>query len=714
MRYHITVKFLAVFLCTLALLSIFGCGGSLLTLADIGINDSYTVDDAYQAEVQGYCNLAAISIAKRYASAALGSCSQDLLDAYFGSNPYGSSLRPNRVYYTVSDRHGNLLESTVPEGAVCTQYPVTVPSTQYMHLLGQDSQVYSVTVPSTRSIAEPEEGSTFRTFDEKGNSSVYHYTRKQSPTYIVTLYLADNAVVSDQMWTLLRWVWNLRSWMIALLGISILVFAICAVFLCLVAGRSADTLTVRPGGLNRIPIDLYGFGAMSGIAIILAILVEGGSRLLSRDAQIAMACVLYGGYIACLLFVGFCYCFAAQIKTPGRYMLKNSLCGRLYFFIVRTVRRIWRLLPRSMHGLWRLTRRIFKAGLIFLKWLNLQLMRPVRRAGAAAHRLLLLLPLTWQWLLVAFGMAVIILVPLALNWMLGFIAAVLLCIAIVLYGAWSFGTLLDSAQRMRSGDLESKIDDKLMVGGYREFTHELNALADVAMVAAQKQLQSERMKTELITNVSHDIKTPLTSIINYVDLLEKPHTPEEEKQYLEVLNRQSRRMKKLIEDLIELSKAASGAMNVELISMDAAEAVNQALGEFADKLESAELTPVFHAPKESLTIRADGRLMWRAMSNVLSNAVKYALPGTRLYVELIRTDSTAWISLKNISREQLNIPAEELLERFVRGDISRNTEGSGLGLNIAKSLMELQGGDLKLLVDGDLFKVTLVFPLTDV
>jgi len=218
------------------------------------------------------------------------------------------------------------------------------------------------------------------------------------------------------------------------------------------------------------------------------------------------------------------------------------------------------------------------------------------------------------------------------------------------------------------------------------------------------------MKTELITNVSHDIKTPLTSIINYVDLMQRPHSDEEQEQYLEVLDRQSQRLKKLIDDLMEMSKASTGNLTVDIGIVNAGEAVNQALGEFADKLERAELYPVFRQPEKTLEMMADGRLVWRVMSNLLSNAVKYALPGTRLYVDLAEVDGKVIISLKNISREELNVQADELLERFVRGDVSRNTEGSGLGLNIAQSLMELQKGQLQLLVDGDLFKVTLIFP----
>jgi signal transduction histidine kinase len=179
---------------------------------------------------------------------------------------------------------------------------------------------------------------------------------------------------------------------------------------------------------------------------------------------------------------------------------------------------------------------------------------------------------------------------------------------------------------------------------------------------------------------------------------------------LEVLSRQSLQLKKLIEDLMELSKASSGNLQANIITLDAAESVNQALGEFTDKMQKVNLTPVFYPPEEPIKIAADGRLTWRVLSNLLSNAVKYATPGTRVYLELSREDDKVLLSIKNVSKEELRLSPDELLERFVRGDASRNREGSGLGLNIAKSLMEVQGGSLQLTLDGDLFKVTLVFP----
>lgn len=330
-------------------------------------------------------------------------------------------------------------------------------------------------------------------------------------------------------------------------------------------------------------------------------------------------------------------------------------------------------------------------------------------AGKTAQ-LYALLPLVWQWLLVGGILGVWILVAALSRSELMLLTGVAAGICAILYGASVFGTLLQAAQRMRAGDLEIKVDEKIMLGAFRDFARELNGLSDVVVLVSQKQMRSERMRTELITNVTHDIKTPLTSIINYVDLLQKPHQQEDTKVYLEVLSRQSNRLKRLIDDLLELSKASTGNISVELQTMDAVETVNQALGEFTDKLAAAQLTPMFRQPQDPMLIRADGKLTWRAMSNLLSNASKYAQPGTRLYIDMIPLEDKLCVSFKNISRDPLNVSAEGLMERFVRGEASRNQEGSGLGLNIAQSMMELQHGTLELLVDGDLFKVTLIFP----
>lgn len=727
MKNHLVFKFLAILICSLTLLAALASTAALVTFAAMGINDDYTVDEAYKNETSGLYEWTAYSIAQRYASRALGGCSEEFIRAFYGEREFSSSFRPSRVFYTVQDDLGHLLATTVPDRDDLTEYPVKIASARYVKLLSADSPVHVISVPemasASRADAEEDETMTedveqaadvFSAADEEGGTVTYRYVRENSPKYIVTLYLAPNPLVNDQGWNTLRMAWNYRTQLIVLLGISLLMFAVSAVYLCTVAGRAYGSTQVMPMGLNRTPIDLYAVITLGVVAAMAAVVAQMSEYLASRDFQVMLACMLYGSFAACLVFVGFCYCFVAQVKTPNWYIWKNSLCGRVFAAALKALRWSWHNLPNVIKsvflGMYHLTLRIFRAGIIFLRWILHEVKRPLAWIWGKLHGFLRLLPLIWQWLLVAgiLGFAMILMI--AAESFLGLFVVIVCAIAVFVYGAWSFGVLLEGARRMHSGNLDNKVDEKYMVAGFRDFAQELNGLADVAVVAAQKQLKSERMKTELITNVSHDIKTPLTSIINYVDLLKKPHNEQEQAQYLEVLDRQSHRMKKLIDDLIEMSKAASGNMTVEIIPMDAAEVVNQALGEFSDKMEKAGLIPVFHHPEEPLILLADGKLLWRAMSNILSNAVKYALPGTRLYIDLSELEGKVVISFKNISREQLNIGAEELMERFVRGDASRNTEGSGLGLNIARSMMELQHGQLQLLVDGDLFKVTLVFP----
>ena len=224
-------------------------------------------------------------------------------------------------------------------------------------------------------------------------------------------------------------------------------------------------------------------------------------------------------------------------------------------------------------------------------------------------------------------------------------------------------------------------------------------------------MKSERFKAELITNVSHDLKTPLTSIINYVNLLKSTQqTDPKAQEYIEVLDRKSQRLKKLTEDLVEASKASTGALSVNRERIGMSQLLSQALGEYEEKLEERRLTVVCTEPEGESYVYADGRHLWRVIDNLLGNCAKYALEGTRIYIELIRGKGSVTLAIKNVSREALNIPAERLMERFVRGDTSRTTEGSGLGLSIARSLTELQGGTFELAVDGDLFKAVVTLP----
>lgn len=551
--------------------------------------------------------------------------------------------------------------------------------------------------------------------DDAQKSMVVEYRYAQLPAYTVELTLAPGAYRYDSGYALLEQVWGYRNSLLFIMGVCLLLFAVLAVYLCCAAGRKPGSEEVHAAGFNCIPLDIYLAGGGLIIFGLFMVIVQfnDAAGLFTQNIQTLCAGMLMAGYAMSLIFVSFCFACAAQFKTPGGYWWRNSVCWRCLNLLVKCVKGCFsgcgwliRNLPLAFAALGRFLLVLLSP----LRWLWRQVKKTCAKIGKSINRVYSMMPLTWQWLLTGFIMVMLLFAAFAGRSEMMVVLSLCACVAVVLYGAYCFGILLESAKRMGKGDLDTKVDDKYLTGAFKSFAGDLNDLAGVAVVAAQKQLKSERMKTELITNVSHDIKTPLTSIINYVDLLQKPHTPEEEKTYLEVLNRQSQRLKKLIEDLMEMSKASTGNLTADITKLDAVEAVNQALGEFADKLEKAQLTPVFRHPEESVAMMADGRLAWRVLSNLLSNTVKYALPGTRVYIDVMALEGKVIISLKNISRDELNVDADELMERFVRGDDSRNTEGSGLGLNIAKTLMELQKGQLQLLVDGDLFKVTLIFP----
>lgn len=296
------------------------------------------------------------------------------------------------------------------------------------------------------------------------------------------------------------------------------------------------------------------------------------------------------------------------------------------------------------------------------------------------------------------------------NLMIWFLLGKCIEIPIVLFVLLQMKELQKGSKRIADGDLTQPIDTKYLKWEFKKHGENLNSVSESISRAVDKQLKSERFKTELITNVSHDIKTPLTSIINYVDLIKKEEiTDETLLEYVDVLDRQSARLKKLIEDLMEASKASTGNLPVQFEECDIEVLLTQLIGEFEDKLVANELELIVDKPETPVKIKADGKHMWRVLDNLMNNTCKYAQPHTRVYVSLKQERQIATIIFKNISKAALNIPSDELMERFVRGDSSRNTEGSGLGLSIAQSLTELMNGNMKLDIDGDLFKVTLKF-----
>ena len=707
MKNALWVKFIAVLLCAACLLAAAGSG---LVLGILTSSDWLKTED-YQASLEStireQLSWSVEWMASAWASREYGKMPEQLfeLQRETGSD-FGFSVNWDDISYEIQDGDNKVLYRVDNQVQPVLELRYTFSPLEYEEYLG------SVQIPQEED-ADAQWGAVS---DGAGGRVCYAYHEKTLDTpLVVEISLGENGVQLPVAYELVGMFAGHGVALMLGMALGLVLFAALAVFLCSVAGRKPDSTEIKAGGFNALPLDLYGGGVLASCIALGYLAVEVIPR--AQDASTVLAAMLLLGYGGCVLFVCFCFAVAAQVKMGNWHWLRNSIVGRCTSVALEIIRGIFHLIPTLWSFALRIVKDIFKVvsalAVLLWSWMKKCLTvtgRLLKKCLVLCEKTLSLLPLTWQWIVVGGVLALMLPISVANDSKGCAVLWGLASLTTILYGANCFGRLLEGAKRMRSGDLESKVDDKYLVGCFREFAGELNGLADVAMVAAQNQLKSERMKTELITNVSHDIKTPLTSIINYVDLLEKPHTEEEQKAYVEVLSRQSQRLKKLIDDLMEMSKASTGNIQVEIAEIDAVEAVTQALGEFSDKLTAAGLTPVFHQSEENIMLLADGRLLWRAMSNVLSNAVKYALPGTRLYVDVSATQDKAIISFKNISGAQLNISAEELMERFVRGDCSRNTEGSGLGLNIAKSLMELQKGQLQLLVDGDLFKVTLVFP----
>lgn len=455
--------------------------------------------------------------------------------------------------------------------------------------------------------------------------------------------------------------------------ILVISFVLCVAsftVLCIMAGHRPGHNKIVLNWMDRLPLDAYALVATCLAGWLLRLSLENGFYDLDAFAN-TMACI--GILTASLILLGWLLSLITRIKV-GRWW-ENTLIYRLLHWIHRN-------------------------GLHAAKML-------LRTVGA--------IPIVWRTLVIT-GALLIALMYLAIYsiWNGSLLMLyTLISLAIVVFLCFcsiQLQKLKGAVETMANGDFDARVDTTGLYGEFRRYGEHLNAISDGMSIAIEQHTKSERMKTELITNVSHDIKTPLTSILNYVDLLQHTQNETERAQYLEVLHRQATRLKKLTEDLVEASKAATGNIQTELVPTDVSESLNQAVGEYTERLEAAGLTLVARFPDYGLCILADGRLLWRVLDNLLGNICKYAMPGTRVYLTVEEREKTVSIQLKNISRQQLNISPDELMERFVRGDSARSTEGSGLGLNIAKSLTELQHGRFRLELDGDLFKVDVELP----
>ena len=491
------------------------------------------------------------------------------------------------------------------------------------------------------------------------------YTLSDGSIYALT-YTADLLQVETAptySYLLLSWLTEHTGLTIFLTALFALLALFCFCFSMASAGHWAGHEGIHLTWLDKIPADVW-------LLVLLCTFFIGWEAFYYEWGRVFFCAALVP------LVLLFLCAFAAQCKAGT--VLRSALIARIARFL-------WRIVRSLFLGLWRIAKS---------------------------------LPLIWKTALAGLILVFIEFVLFMQDYY-GTLAAPFLALKLaellaVLYVALNLRVLQKGGEKLARGDFSSPIDTKYLIGDFKRYGQELNDVQSGLEQAVQEQMKAEHLKTELITNVSHDIKTPLTSIVNYVDLLKKEDIPSPEaREYIAVLDRQSHRLKKLTEDLVEASKASSGVLNVDLQPTDVNVLFSQIEGEYQERLAACQLTLVTQPPAPGTVIRADSRLLSRVMDNLVSNICKYALPSTRVYVVSTLSREAVTISFKNVSRDELNISPDELMERFVRGDASRHTEGSGLGLSIARSLVQLQGGRFDLAIDADLFRADITFPLSE-
>ena len=479
-------------------------------------------------------------------------------------------------------------------------------------------------------------------------------------TALYQAYLKSPLAPRDSALYVMTWVERLINARYLLIVLAVFLLAVCLflfIFLLCSMGRKEGVDGIYQCWLNKIPLDLF-------LALLFALFFAWAS-FLGDIWYIDFWYYILLAFGAAALALTLLLSVAGRAKAPGFF--KNTLIYKVFAWIFRGLGRI----PM----VWRTA----------LVW-----------GALCLAELFFMFMLGWNE------------EQYAVLWLLS--RGVLTIV--ILYLASSLRLLQKEGQAIADGQTDYKGKPiPRWLPALKKHEENLQSIQSGIQKAVDEQMRAERMKTELITNVSHDIKTPLTSIVNYIDLLEKEDIqPEKAKEYVDVLNRQAARLKKLTEDLVEASKASSGSLPVHLAPTDVNVLLSQLAGDYIEKLEGAQLEPIFHPAPSQPVIQADGQLLSRVLGNLFSNICKYAMPGTRVYFESTADEKTVSLTFKNISKYELNIPAEELMARFVRGERARHTEGSGLGLSIAQSLTELQGGTFRIEIDGDLFKAVVTFP----
>lgn len=510
--------------------------------------------------------------------------------------------------------------------------------------------------------------------NNEGKSTFYNYDAVAwecnddgvESTYLLNIYIDPDLPVADNYSTsiwLLHILCKLRYGIFALGVVFGLVIMLLFVELMTSMGHTKGTVDIHPGFDAKFPFDLLTVIMIGGCYIAIHLFNEYLTPIMFR---------VFSAVLAETVLLLWCMSFASRIKNHD--VIKSLLVTKIFTLIIKLLKYVPLVWKLTLIGL------AFAASNTFLVFW----MANGRRYGFWVER--------------------------DIAFVLWVILTILEVFALIYIGVM-LKRLQKAAQDMADGKNDSALNDKWMLPVFKEHARNLKGIQEGMNIATEKRISSEKMQAQLITNVSHDIKTPLTSIINYSNLICNEKSDNERiNEYVEVLGRQSVKLKRLLEDIVEASKASSGNLEVNCVPCTAGTLISQAAGEYEERMQESGLELITKNTESEIKIMADPRRMWRVFDNLLGNICKYAQKNTRVYLNIEEDSKNCYLVFKNTSALELDINPDELMERFVRGDKSRNTEGNGLGMSIASNMVALQGGQMKVCIDGDLFKVILEFP----
>lgn len=525
------------------------------------------------------------------------------------------------------------------------------------------------------SISKKETPDVFEYSNYVEGEDIEYYAIREIEDLIITINAVNPITADDDFYLdyqIFNFVYSFSNIFFLVLGLSIILIILDLIFLCNAAGHRGDTEEIHLNFLDKIAFDILIIGEILGFYLLFKEIYENLNFNYFIDYVILVIALMFLVTVMLVTVLSF------SVRKKKGILIKQLFITRIFSSFIKNI----------------------------------------KTARTSTLKFFRMLPYIWQGALTTLIIILLnsfLYIRLFTSYYYWFFLLALIILNIVLFIGICFALsqmnqLRNFSKELADGLIESKLNTDKMYFHFKEHGENLNKVSNGINIAIEERMKSEHLKTELITNVSHDIKTPLTSIINYVGLIKQEDIDNENaKKYINVVDKQSIRLKKLLEDLMDVSKASTGNITVENTPCELNVLLGQVVGEYKEKLEKEGLELIISEVDEPLVILGDGRHLWRIFDNLLNNICKYAQEKTRVYLSLEKQDDKAVITFRNISSYPLNITSEELMERFVRGDRSRHTEGSGLGLSIAKSLTDLQNGTMDIVIDGDLFKVILSF-----